>query len=129
MGFKIQERQQTLSIPKSPDQVWDPPSLHSMGPRVSLSSSGVKCLTHEGNHLPPSCAKVKSGGAILPLSQHAFMPCRRTSSHTHWCHYIVTCHDMFHSLVSSSRMVKVTDKSWHSDKHGHPCALWKLTFH
>lgn len=129
MGFKSQERQQTLSTPKSPDQVWDPPSLHSMGPRVSLPSPGVKWLIHEGNHLPPSCAKVKSGGAILPLSQHAFMPCRGTSSLTHWCHYIVTCQDMFHSLVSSSCMVQTIEKSWHSVKQGHPCVLWKLMVH
>jgi hypothetical protein len=129
MGFKSQERQQTLSTPKSPDQVQDPPSLHSMGPRVSLPSPGVKWLTHEGNHLPPSCAKVKSDGAILPLSQYAFMPCRGTSSHTHWCHYIVTCQDMFHSLVSSSRMVQIIEKSWHSVKQGHPCVLWKLMVH
>lgn len=69
--------------------------------RVSLPCPGVKWLTHEANHLPLFCTKVKSGGAILPLSLYAFMPCGGTSSHTHWCHYIVTCQDTFRSLLSS----------------------------
>jgi hypothetical protein len=33
-----------------------------------VTSQGVKRLGHEADHLPPSSAKVKNGGAISPLS-------------------------------------------------------------
>jgi hypothetical protein len=36
-------------------------------------SSGVKHLGHEADHLPPSSAQIKNGGAMLPLLHYVFM--------------------------------------------------------
>jgi hypothetical protein len=65
-----------LSSLQRPDQLWDPPSVksgsYSYQPPSQLVpralSLRLKRLGREADHLPPSSAEVKIGGAIPPLS-------------------------------------------------------------
>jgi hypothetical protein len=60
-----------FSLPPSPDRLWGPPRLPSMGTRDSFP--GVKRPRHEADYSPPFSAEVKkewSYTSVLPVHLH-----------------------------------------------------------
>jgi hypothetical protein len=65
-GLRIPAGVKISSAAQRPNLLWGPPSLLFNGYR-RLFPRGINRPGREADHLPPSCAEVKNGGAIPPL--------------------------------------------------------------
>jgi hypothetical protein len=84
----IPGRERFLSSPRRPNRLWGPPSLLSNGYRWRFPP-GVKRPGREADHLPPSSAEVKNGGAIPPLPNKHYLYLFFTQRKSVFCNMVV----------------------------------------